>query len=212
MQALAGLCHREGAYLVIMTSWMHIITQLLTNKQNDTIDFEIKLLNIMWEITVWSDIEHDYVIAEYHNWNPEAIGYLQPFFFFTMAFNRLHVQCCNHIPKSGSAALMAVIQPSIPPSVSLLRQVTYWSPETVIFRLVIQIHTVISISICILCTWDSIASYSLQASLLLVDSGRPSDCHAWKQHMHNRNHTLCEVETCWPRNIAWISFLPSMQY
>ncbi len=157
----------------------------------------IKLLNIMWEITVWSDIENDYVIAV--------------FLFFTMAFNRLHVQCCNHIPKSGSAALMAVIQPSIPPSVSLLRQVTYWSPE-IIFRLVIQIHTVISISICILCTWDSIASYSLQASLLLVDSGRPSDCHAWKQHMHNRNHTLCEVETCWPRNIAWISFLPSMQY
>lgn len=28
------------------------------------------------------------------------------------------------------------------------------------------------------CTWDSIASYSLQASLLLVDSGRPSDFHA----------------------------------
>ncbi len=36
----------------------------------------------MWEITVWSDIENDYVIAEYHNWNPEAMWYLQPFFFF----------------------------------------------------------------------------------------------------------------------------------
>ncbi len=51
-----------------------------------TIDFEIKLLNIRWEITVWSDIENDYVIAEYHNWNPEAICYLQPFFFFYNGF------------------------------------------------------------------------------------------------------------------------------
>lgn len=47
--------------------------------------------------------------------------------FFTVTFDSTdyNVQCCNHVPKSGSAAFTAVIQPSIPPSVSSLRQVTY---------------------------------------------------------------------------------------